>query len=95
MLPGQLADSKHVIDLLLAKPYLPDICVSLMSQYTPLASIEMKYPELGRTVSNWEYDELIDYALDHGIENSFMQEGGAAEESFIPSFDFEGVLKSS
>ena len=23
------------------------------------------------------------------------QEGGAAEESFIPSFDFEGVLKSS
>lgn len=95
MLPGQLADSKHVIDLLLAKPYLPDICVSLMSQYTPLAGIEMKHPELGRTVSNWEYDELIDYALDHGIENSFMQEGGAAEESFIPSFDFEGVLKSS
>lgn len=95
LLPGQLADSKRVIDLLVAKPYVSDICVSLMSQYTPLAGVELAYPELGRTVDELEYDELIDYALDHGIENSFMQEGGAAEESFIPSFDFEGVLKSS
>lgn len=95
MLPGQLMDSKRVIDILVAKPYVSDICVSLMSQFTPLAGLELKYPELGRTVSELEYDELIDYALDLGIENSFMQEGGAAEESFIPSFDFEGVLKSS
>lgn len=66
-----------------------------VSYEVSLALFGLKYPELGRTVSELEYDELIDYALDLGIENSFMQEGGAAEESFIPSFDFEGVLKSS
>lgn len=27
-----------------------------------------------------------------GIEDYFWQEGGAAEESFIPAFDLEGVL---
>ena len=42
-------------------------------------------------MSEDEYDELIDYVLDLGIVNSFMQEGGTADESFIPSFDYEGV----
>ena len=48
-------------------------------------------PELQTTVSNDEYSELIDYALDLGITNSYMQEGGTAEESFIPPFDLTGV----
>ena len=38
-----------------------------------------------------EYDRLLDYALRHGAENAYIQEGGTAEESFIPPFDLEGV----
>ena len=38
-----------------------------------------------------EYDEVIDFAIDIGIENGFIQEGETAEESFIPEFDNEGV----
>ena len=38
-----------------------------------------------------EYEELIDFAVDLGIENGFVQEGNTAEESFIPPFDLTGV----
>jgi putative pyruvate formate lyase activating enzyme len=48
-------------------------------------------PELQRTVTEEEYSELVDFALDLGITNSFMQEGSAAAESFIPPFDLTGV----
>ena len=50
------------------------------------------YSELSRRVSEKEYDSLIDYALSLGLENVFIQDGEAADESFIPPFDFEGLL---
>jgi putative pyruvate formate lyase activating enzyme len=89
MLPGQLEDSKAVVRLL-HDSFGDAICLSLMNQYTPLPYVA-DWPELMCTVLDSEYDELIDYALDLGVSNSFMQEGGAAEESFIPDFDYEGV----
>ena len=38
-----------------------------------------------------QYETLVDYAIEIGIENGFIQEGDTAEESFIPAFDCEGV----
>ncbi len=89
MLPGQLAESKRILDSLFGT-YGNQIFYSIMNQFTPLAGLE-NYPELNRTVSAQEYDELIDFAVELGIENGFIQEGGTAEESFIPSFDGEGI----
>ena len=37
------------------------------------------------------HDEVVDYAIDLGVENGFIQEGETARESFIPPFDLEGV----
>lgn len=91
LLPSCLDDSLAVMDTLAAKPYINDIVVSLMSQFTPMPGLAERYPELSGTVDPEEYDCLVDYALDVGIENSFCQEGSAASESFIPMFDFEGV----
>ena len=34
-----------------------------MNQYTPMPGIENRFPELGRTITSSEYDELVDYAL--------------------------------
>ena len=56
-----------------------------MNQYTPVN--KTKYDNLNRKVTNEEYDELINYALDLGIENAFIQEGETQNESFIPDFD--------
>ena len=91
LLPGHLEDSKHVMELIATKPYRDDIIVSIMNQFTPAPDLAATYPELAQSVSPKDYDELIDYALDLGIMNSFMQEGGAASESFIPAFDYEGI----
>jgi len=38
-----------------------------------------------------EYDDLLDYADGLGMEDYFWQQGPAAEESFIPSWDGTGV----
>lgn len=91
LLPGGLLDSFGVMRLLAAKPYAHEICVSLMSQYTPMPGVAERFPELGECVDSRDYEALVDYALDLGLENSFCQEGEAASESFIPAFDYEGV----
>lgn len=89
LLPGCIEDSKKVISYLLHS-YGNEIYISIMNQFTPLAGLE-KYPELNRRITEAEYEEVIDFALEQGIENAFIQEGGTAEESFIPAFDLEGI----
>ena len=39
-----------------------------------------------------DYEALLDYADELGIEEYYWQEGGADSESFIPPFDQTGVL---
>ena len=89
MLPGGMEDSKAVIQYLY-ETYGNDIYISIMSQFTPLANVS-GYPELNRKVTEEEYEELVDYAIEIGLEQGFIQEGDVAEESFIPAFDCEGV----
>lgn len=84
MLPGLLFDSKKIIDYLHTE-YGNDIWISIMNQYTPLEHVK-KYPELDRTVGEKYYNKLVDYAAAIGVENAFIQEGGAVGESFIPKF---------
>ncbi|HWT76767.1 MAG TPA: 4Fe-4S cluster-binding domain-containing protein [Mobilitalea sp.] len=88
-LPGYLEDSKNIIKYLY-ETYGDTIFISIMNQYTPLAAVE-RYPELNRKITEAEYDELVDYAIELGVENGFIQEGETASESFIPEFNEEGV----
>ena len=46
---------------------------------------------LARRVPDADYERLLDFADDLGVEDYFWQEGGAAQESFIPPFDLTGV----
>lgn len=89
-LPGCMEDSKAVITYLY-NTYGDSIYISIMNQYTPMPGIADKYPELNRKLTAEEYDKLVDYAIDIGVENGFIQEGETASESFIPAFDNEGV----
>lgn len=90
LLPGCITDSKNVIKYLY-DTYRDDIFISIMNQYTPMEGIGDKYPELNRKVRKKEYDRLVDYAIDIGVTNGFIQEGGTAKESFIPEFTEEGI----
>lgn len=89
LLPGGLSDSKKVIKYLY-ETYGDTIYLSIMNQYTPLEQVEA-YPEINRKVTEQEYEELVDYALELGVENGFIQEGETASESFIPEFDSQGI----
>ena len=48
--------------------------------------IYLKYKELNDKVSEYVYNEVIDYAWNLGIRNAFTQEEGTQSESFIPDF---------
>lgn len=89
LLPGQIEDSKKIIKYL-NFIYNNNIFISIMNQYTPLENVK-NIPELDKTVTDEEYNQLINYACDLGIKNAFIQEGKTCEESFIPKFDLTGI----
>ena len=89
LLPGALDDAKQIVSYLY-DTYGNDIYMSLMSQYTPGEAVE-EHPLLRRRVRRKDYDALVDHAIALGVENAFIQEGSAADESFIPAFDYEGI----
>ena len=89
VLPTKYEDTKRIINYLYKK-YQDNIYLSIMNQYTPVNYIK-DYPFLNETVKEEEYNKVINYAIDLGVKNAYMQEGGTCSESFIPSFDLEGV----
>ena len=89
MLPGLLFDSKKIIDNIY-KNFGDKVYISIMNQYTPLENVE-DYPELNKSLNKKHYDAIIDYALNIGVKNGFIQEDGTDKESFIPLFNFEGA----
>ena len=90
ILPGNTKDSKKILRYL-HETYGDKIFISIMNQYTPLSQVS-DHPVLGRKVTKEEYDKVVMFAEKIGIEKGFIQEGEAADESFIPPFDFQGIL---
>ncbi len=90
VLPSHIEESFQALRVLHER-YGNKIRLSIMNQYTPLRGDLVRYGLSGR-VSNEEYESVLDYADYLGIEDYFWQEGGAATESFIPTFDGTGVI---
>lgn len=84
VLPSHVDDSKKVIKLL-HEEFGDKIYISIMNQFTPVTDLS-EFPEINRKLTEEEYDEVVDYAVDIGVENGFIQEGETASESFIPEF---------
>ncbi|RXI38782.1 radical SAM protein [Clostridium tetani] len=90
MLPGLLFDSKKIIDFIY-KSFADNVYISIMNQYTPMFKAS-DYAEINRRLNEKHYDTLINYALDLGIKNAFIQENGSSSEEFVPDFkNFIGV----
>ena len=89
ILPGHRKDSKNILRYLY-ETYHDDIFLSIMNQYTPLAGLK-DYEEINRKLTKREYNDVVDFAVEMGITNAFIQEGGTASESFIPPFTLEGI----
>lgn len=85
VLPGQVENSKACLRFL--AELSPEITVSIMSQYSPKYKA-YSLPELNRTLTAEEYDEITDYALELGLENAFIQTL-ESQETYLPDFDNE------
>ena len=97
LLPLAVNNAKNVIAYL-HDTYEDNIYISIMNQYTPMTdtpsmkSVATLYPELFRKVTKREYNRLLDFVLSLNITNAFFQEGETASDSFIPDFDYTGIL---
>ena len=89
LLPGHVKNAKAVVQYL-HETYGNSIYISMMNQYTPMGNT-FKDSLLSRKVTKREYERLTEYAVGIGVEYGFIQEGGTAKESFIPSWNGEGV----
>ena len=90
ILPGHVEESMDVIDYV-ADSFLPGtVLFSLMSQYTPVPGLEA-YPELCRTLTPEENDNLIHYLRTRHLQDGFWQELSSVGEESIPLFDGSGL----
>ena len=84
VLPGHTDDSKKVIKHV-NDCFGNKVTLSIMNQFTPVNKIS-EFPELNRTLTKEEYEEVLDFADSIGISDYFWQEGETCKESFIPNF---------
>ena len=89
VLPTKGTDTKKIINYLYKK-YQDNIYLSIMNQYTPVNHSDT-FTFLNDKVSDKEYYDIINYALDLGVKNAYIQEGETQDESFIPPFNLEGL----
>lgn len=87
ILPGLIEDSKDILDYLSGR-YKKDIFISIMNQYYPAGDLS-EYPEIRRSVTDDEFNDVIDYALFSGVTNAMTQSEDSRSSSFTP--DFTGI----
>ena len=88
VLPGQLENTKRVIDFVASRFSPGDILFSLMSQYTPQNGAK---GALSRRITGAEYRAAVDYMRACGITDGFVQEKSSAKEEYTPIFDLSGI----
>ncbi len=88
LLPGELENTRRVIDWV-AESFRPgEVLFSLMSQYTPQPGAEGK---LARHVTKAEYRAAVEYMENCGITDGYTQERTSAREEYTPAFDLRGI----
>lgn len=90
VLPGHKDDSIRLLYWM--KDTLPKggFLISLMSQYTPFYR-SADYPEINRRITTYEYEKVLNTAIELGLTDGFMQEKSSAKEEYTPPFELEGL----
>lgn len=88
VLPGQLENTRRVIDYVSAHFPRSTVLFSLMSQYTPQPGAA---GALARRLTHAEYRAAAEYLQSCGITDGFCQELSSAKEEYTPDFDLGGI----
>lgn len=62
-----------------------------MSQYIPCGKAA-DYPEINRRLRRREYEEVVSFLMETGIEEGWLQDLDSAKKEYIPDFDLQGVF---
>ena len=88
VLPGQIDNTRRVLDYV-ARHFRPgEVLFSLMSQYTPQKGAR---GALARRITGAEYRAAVSYMAACGITDGFVQEKSSAKEEYTPIFDLSGL----
>lgn len=90
VLPGQKEDSLQLIKWVAEELPEKQFYISLLSQYTPYEK-NPDFPELNRRITSYEYQKVVEAALEAGLEQGFMQKRTSAKEEYTPSFAYQGL----
>ena len=88
VLPGQMENTKRIIDYVSTHFPPKTVPFSLMSQYTPQSG---STGALARRLNEREYRTAVQYMRDCGLTDGFCQELSSAKEEYTPVFDLQGV----
>ena len=91
VLPGHRHESMELMKWLWEN-FGRTIQVSLMNQYTPMYKAS-EHKKINRRLTTFEYESVVDYVLDLGMENVYVQERRSASEEYVPDFNGAGVLQ--
>lgn len=85
MLPGMLFETGKILEYL-CKTYGDKIYISLMSQYTPIAALDLP-EELQKPVRASSYERMCDFLADLGQTRGFTQDSDSCGDAMIPDFE--------
>ena len=84
ILPGEIHNSISVLELIKEHVSL-SVPISLMAQYSPVPPVA-RHPLLGRTITETEYETVVDRAVNMGFDHIFVQEVND-EHQLLPDFE--------
>lgn len=83
ILPNNVENTLDVIDWVAENFKNKQVLFSLMAQYTPMPNVP---EELSRSVSQEEYERVMNYFEWSGIERGYVQELSSSSADYIPEF---------
>lgn len=89
VLPGHRHESMKALDWLW-KEFGNSIQISLMNQYTPMFQASL-HKGMNRKLTTFEYESVVDHAVELGITQCYIQQGDTASAKFVPDFNGAGV----
>ena len=80
VLPGAKEDSIRLLHWI--RENLPDhqYLISIMSQYTPFYR-STEYPEINRRITSYEYNKVVDTAIDLGLTEGLCRKEAARKKN--------------
>lgn len=83
MLPGEMENTRRVIDWVVRTFRPGEVLFSLMRQYTPQAGATGK---LARRVTGGEYRAATEYLYNCGVVDGYLQDASSATAAYTPDF---------